>query len=117
MDAFDRLKEIQDLFSDIIKQKGDVGKDYSQLVEHVLHNGSIAAKYKELIFVALSLVKKCEWCLSYHLRLAMEAGVTYEELIEIAFIAFLMDGSPSLMEAIKMKDFYFDLKHSNKSEG
>ncbi|MEM0195283.1 MAG: carboxymuconolactone decarboxylase family protein [Thermoplasmatales archaeon] len=109
MEAFERLKEIQSLFDDIMKQKSDVGKDYSQLVDRIISSGSIPQKYKELIFVALSLAKKCEWCLSYHLRKAVESGVTYDELIEVAFISFLMDGTPSLMESIKMKDFYSDL--------
>ena len=110
MEAQGRLKEVQDLFESILKQKGDVAKNYSQLVESILKDGTLPQKYKELMFVALSLTKKCEWCLSYHLKLAIESGATYEELIEVAFVSFLMDGSPALMEAVKMNDFYNELK-------
>ena len=58
MEAQGRLKEVQDLFESILKQKGDVAKNYSQLVESILKGGTIPQKYKELMFVALSLTKK-----------------------------------------------------------
>ncbi len=110
MEAQERLKEIQDLFEKLMQEKGDISKNYSQLVEGILKSGTIPQKYKELMFVSLSLAKKCEWCLSYHLKLAIEGGASYEDLLETAFITFLMDGTPALMEAIKMNDFYKELK-------
>ncbi|MGC8618353.1 MAG: carboxymuconolactone decarboxylase family protein [Thermoplasmata archaeon] len=110
MEAQEKLREIQNLLESMIKEKGELSRDYSKLVEGVLKSDSIPQKYKELIFVSLSLARKCEWCLSYHLKLAIESGATYQELLEVAFITFLMDGSPALMEAIKMNNFYDEFK-------
>lgn len=112
MESSDRLNEIQELFGDIMNKSEVITKDYMKLIDSVIASNTIPSKYKELIFIALSLAQKCEWCLSYHLKLAIESGVTEDELVEVAFISFLMGGTPALMESIKMKKFYSELKRS-----
>jgi len=110
MEATDRLSEIQQLFGNIMNKSEVLTKDYMRLIDSVVKTGTIPPKYKELIFVALSMTEKCEWCLSYHLKLAIENGVTEDELIEAAFVSFLMAGTPALMQSIKMEEFYKELK-------
>jgi AhpD family alkylhydroperoxidase len=109
MEAFEKLNEIQNLFSGIMENNPESGKNYMALIESVSKSSAIPAKYKELIYIALSLSGKCEWCLSYHLKLAVESGVTEKELEEASLIALLMAGTPALMESIKMKKFYSEI--------
>lgn len=59
-------------------------------------DGTVSRKHKELIAVAISLVKGCERCISYHVRSAISAGATEDEIKESAFVAVIMDGGPAL---------------------
>ena len=46
--------------------------------------------------IAASILKGCERCISYHVRSAIAAGATPDEMIEAGFVAVIMDGGPSL---------------------
>jgi AhpD family alkylhydroperoxidase len=56
--------------------------------------GKLDTKIKELIAVALGLMAKCEWCIAYHTKKALEAGATPDEIREAAWVAVLMCGGP-----------------------
>lgn len=62
-------------------------------------DGAVSRKQKELTAIAISLVKGCERCISYHVRSAITAGASDEEIMEIVFVAVIMDGGPSLAHA------------------
>jgi AhpD family alkylhydroperoxidase len=62
-------------------------------------DGAVSRKQKELTAIAISLVKGCERCISYHVRSAIAAGASDEEIMEIAFVAVIMDGGPALAHA------------------
>jgi len=59
-------------------------------------DGSVSRKHKELIAIAISLVKGCERCISYHVRSALAAGASADEIQEAALVAVIMDGGPAL---------------------
>jgi len=59
-------------------------------------DGALSRKQKELIAIAVSIVKGCERCIAYHVRAATAAGATDEEMIEAGFVAVIMDGRPAL---------------------
>jgi AhpD family alkylhydroperoxidase len=59
-------------------------------------DGAISRKEKELIAIAISLVKGCERCISYHVRAALATGGSEDEIMEAAFVAVIMDGGPAL---------------------
>ena len=61
--------------------------------------GALSPRGKEIISVALSVLSKCEWCIAYHVKKAIELGARKQEIIESAWIAVLMGGSPALMHA------------------
>jgi AhpD family alkylhydroperoxidase len=61
--------------------------------------GILSPRGKEVIAVALSVVAKCQWCIPFHVRRALELGAKKQEIIEASWVAVLMGGSPSLMYA------------------
>ena len=113
MEFMEKLTEIQHLFGELSTAIPEPTKAYMELIERVMKTGNIPVKYKELIFISLSLVQKCDWCVAYHLRIARENGVTEDELNEAAFIALLMGGTPALMESIKLKKYLDEIKSSS----
>lgn len=60
-------------------------------------DGSLEHKTKELISIALSVATHCRWCIAFHVKNALDAGATRQEIMEACFVAALMGGGPSLM--------------------
>ena len=55
---------------------------FDKLYTQTWGEGAIPAKYKELMGVALSVVIRCEPCLSYHIKRALTAQATKAEFVD-----------------------------------
>jgi AhpD family alkylhydroperoxidase len=51
------------------------------------NDGAIPAKYRELMSVAVALTTQCTYCIDAHVKNAVQAGATREEIAETVFIA------------------------------
>jgi AhpD family alkylhydroperoxidase len=51
------------------------------------NDGVIPVKYRELISVAVALTTQCSYCIEAHIKNAVDAGATREEIGETVFIA------------------------------
>jgi AhpD family alkylhydroperoxidase len=67
-------------------------------------------KTTELIAVGLSVASLCELCIALHVKKAVEAGATKEEILEAAWVAVLMRGGPALMYMQHVMKALKDLK-------
>lgn len=59
-------------------------------------NDALTRKDKELIAVAISVAKRCERCIAYHVRSALSEGAEAQEILEASFVAVMMEGGPAL---------------------
>lgn len=50
-------------------------------------DGVIPVKYRELMSIAVALTTQCAYCIDSHVKNAVEAGATREEIAETVFIA------------------------------
>jgi AhpD family alkylhydroperoxidase len=50
-------------------------------------DGVIPQKYRELISIAVTMTTQCAYCIDAHIKNAVEAGATREEIAETVFIA------------------------------
>jgi AhpD family alkylhydroperoxidase len=75
------VKELKELAPE--EFKGFVGLD--KIVGR--DDGQIPRKYRELIALAVACTTQCAYCLDVHTRSAKKAGVTREEIAEVAFLA------------------------------
>ena len=50
-------------------------------------DGVIPAKYRELMSVAVALTTQCAYCIEAHIKNAVDADATREEIAETVFIA------------------------------
>ncbi len=61
----------------------------------VFESGLLGKKTKELIAIACTYMTRCPWCIEGHAKIAMETGVTKEEIAEVIQIAMaLSSGAP-----------------------
>lgn len=76
-------------------------------------DGVIPRKYRELISLAVALTTQCAYCLDVHTRKAAAAGVTREELGEMAMIASAVRAGGSLAHSLMALRLYDDAARSS----
>ncbi|MCU0638401.1 MAG: carboxymuconolactone decarboxylase family protein [Candidatus Krumholzibacteria bacterium] len=84
-------KEAHKFFTD----KSKVYRIFTELEEKTFQDGSLSKKHKELIAVGISLVNSCESCLEWHIKQALDAGATLEEVIEALEVGLEMGIGPT----------------------
>ena len=78
--------------------------------------GALSPRGKEIIAVALSVLSKCQWCIPFHVKKALELGARKQEIIEAAWVAVLMGGSPVLMYSQLVLEALEELQEYEKME-
>ncbi len=94
-----RLLEIQKTMQAVQKDSPDFLEAFMNLKDEAEKEGALSKKTKKLIGIALSIATKCEWCVSLHVKEALDAGATPAEIMDATLVAVLMGGAPSLMFA------------------
>jgi AhpD family alkylhydroperoxidase len=61
--------------------------------------GDLPARIKELMALAIAVVKGCDGCIAYHAKAAARRGATPEETAEALGVALLMDGGTASVYA------------------
>ena len=72
-------------------------KGFQDFIGNVKKDGALSQKTKELIGIALSITKQCKFCVAWHVKNALDAGATRDEIIETSLVAGTLDGGPALM--------------------
>lgn len=70
----------------------DVWSGFGQLHQAAVADGALPARVKELMALAISVVKQCDGCIAYHAKAAAARGATAAEVADALGVALLMDG-------------------------
>ncbi|MGH7643287.1 MAG: carboxymuconolactone decarboxylase family protein [Candidatus Dormibacteria bacterium] len=89
------LKELAAPISELREAIPEVWAGYSQTRRAAMGEGALSAKHKELIGLAISIVKRCDGCLAAHSRGAARRGATSQEVAETIGVALLLEGGPA----------------------
>jgi AhpD family alkylhydroperoxidase len=84
-------KEAHQFFTD----KSKVYRIFVEMEQKTYEDGSLPKKYKELIAIGISLIINCESCLEWHIKQALDAGASMEEVIEALEVGFEMGIGPT----------------------
>ncbi len=77
----------------------EVMKSFSAIAQAALAPNALDVKTKELIAVAISVAVRCDDCIAFHVKAAVERGATREELLETLGMAIYMGAGPAAMYA------------------
>jgi AhpD family alkylhydroperoxidase len=95
--------ELTDKLSGELKQlRGgatEVMKGFAALAQAALKDGALDVKTKELIALAISVAVRCDDCIAFHAKAAVERGASREEILETLGMAIYMGAGPSAMYA------------------
>ncbi len=104
----DKIKEFRDyrnrMNERILASGNKVIKRIYNTDMNTYMDGALAAREKEMLGLATSMVLRCDDCIKYHLEKCYEQGVTTEELFEVFAVADVVGGTiviPHLRRAVE----------------
>ena len=77
----------------------EVMKGFSAIAQAALAPKALDAKTKELIALAVAVAVRCDDCIAFHAKAAVDQGATREEALEALGMAIYMGAGPSAMYA------------------
>jgi AhpD family alkylhydroperoxidase len=93
------INELKTLMRTLRTDSPDVMKAFSGLAQGALKPKALDYKTKELIAVAISVAIRCDDCIGFHVKAALEQGASRAEIMEALGMAIDMGAGPSVMFA------------------
>lgn len=93
--------EAESLFEELRRLSPTVTGGLVRMRQEAYRDGTVAAKYKLLTAMAISIAIRCEPCIWAYVRMAYDKGVSQEEFIEFLEVAMTMQGCPGEEWALK----------------
>jgi AhpD family alkylhydroperoxidase len=84
----------------------NVMKAFSGLAQAASAPQAIDIKTKELIALAISVAIRCDDCIGFHVKAALDHGATRAEIVETLGMAIYMGAGPSVMYATHALEAY-----------
>lgn len=84
-------------------------RGFSGLHHGTMKAGALSVKEKELQALAIGIAKQCADCIGFHVKAAIAAGATREEVAETVGVCVTMGGGPSLMYGAKALEAFDQL--------
>lgn len=81
-------------------------KAFSAMAVSASAGGALDAKTKELMALAIGVATRCDDCIAFHVKGALQHGATREEIMETLAMSIYMGAGPSVMYASHAIDAY-----------
>jgi len=101
MDWNEEMRDIKKDLGALRPAIADVSVAFGDLARAATEAGALDTKTKELLAVAIGIAKQCEDCIGFHVKAAVIAGATRDEISDTIGICVYMGGGPSLMYGAK----------------
>jgi AhpD family alkylhydroperoxidase len=88
----------------------EVMKAFASVAQAALAPKALDGKTKELIALAIAVAVRCDDCIGFHVKSALEHGAAREEVTEALGMAIYMGAGPSVMYASHALDAYQQFK-------
>ncbi|PWK62206.1 carboxymuconolactone decarboxylase family protein [Roseicyclus mahoneyensis] len=109
MDWKDTLRHTSSLLGPMRAEQAATAKGFHELHEAALAPGALSTKHKELIALAIGISKQCNDCIGYHVKAAIRAGATRDEVAETINVCVMMNGGPGYMYGAKAMEAFDQL--------
>ena len=96
-------------YEDFRKETPKITGSLVRMRQETFQDAAVPAKYKILAALSIVIVTKCEPCIKAYVKLAVEADVMKEELLEFLNVAITEAGCPGEQWAMKAYEVYNDL--------
>lgn len=96
----------ESLFTELRRLSPKVTGGLLRMRQETYRDAAVAAKYKVLAAMVVSITIRCEPCIRAYVRMAYNKGVSQEEFIEFLEVAMTMQGCPGEEWALKAYAVY-----------
>lgn len=110
MDWQDYMKQLSPNLRELRVGTPDVMKAFSAMAQSSLKTNALDTKTKELIALAIGVATRCDDCIAFHTKAAIDQGASKEEVMETLGLAIYMGAGPSVMYASHAVEAYEQLK-------
>ncbi len=77
----------------------DVMKAFGAMAQAATAGKTLNTKTKELIALGIAVAIRCDDCIAFHVKAALDHGATREEVLETLEMAIYLGAGPSVMYA------------------
>jgi AhpD family alkylhydroperoxidase len=99
-------KELSPRLRDLRQALPDVMKAFTSIAQGALVPQALDTKTKELIALAIAVALRCDDCIAFHVKAALQHGATRDEVTEALGMAIYMGAGPSVMYASHALDAF-----------
>jgi AhpD family alkylhydroperoxidase len=93
------IKELSGLLRNLRGGAPDVMKAFAGMAQTAAVSKALDAKTKELIALGIAVAVRCDDCIAFHAKAAVEQGATRDEVCETLGMAIYLGAGPSAMYA------------------
>jgi len=95
----DFIKDISGHMRSLRGGSPDVMKAFSGLAQAATAPNALDTKTKELLALGIAVAIRCDDCIGFHVKAALQQGATRQEIMETLGMAIYMGAGPSVMYA------------------
>ena len=106
----ERTKELTAQMRILRNGTPEVMKAFSGLAQAALAPKALDGKTKELVALGIAVAVRCDDCIGFHVKAALEHGASRDEVIETLGMAIYMGAGPSVMYASHALDAFEQFK-------
>ena len=110
MDWQDYMKQLSPHLRELRVGTPDVMKSFSAMAQASLKTNALDTKTKELIALAIGVATRCDDCIAFHTKAAIDQGATREEVMETLGLAIYIGAGPSVMYASHAVEAFDQIK-------
>lgn len=97
MNYNDQASAVFQFVEKLSKENPGIAEGFATMHKTAAKDGSLTSKAKELIALGIAIAIRCEGCIACHVRDAIKAGASKEDIVETIGVAILMGGGPSVV--------------------
>tara|TARA_B100000586_G_C19748915_1_gene277064 strand:+ start:125 stop:532 length:408 start_codon:yes stop_codon:yes gene_type:complete len=119
-EVFDDIRETRDtkyinnFWKDLSHNEEELSETWKKL-KIVMSEGSIPYIYKEMIYIAVSIINNCNYCIHSHTYSARKVGMTDDQYKELLSVILMANKTNALATALGTKiDEVFDISTEGK---
>lgn len=95
----------------------EVMKAFAGLAQSALAPKALDTKTKELIALAIGVAVRCDDCIAFHVKAAIDQGASREEVLETLGMAIYMGSGPAAMYASHAFEAYSQFAAAKAEKG
>ncbi len=106
MDWPDHTKEMTAQLRKLRNNAPDVMKAFSAIAQSASAPKALDGKTKELVALGIAVAVRCDDCIGFHIKAALDHGASRDEVVEALGMAIYMGAGPSVMYAAHALDAF-----------